>query len=175
MRGIATSGWRGRSFSLGIADAVTVLAATAAMADAAATIVANAVDLPDHPGIVRRPARDLRPDSDLGDRRVTRAVPPLAPDAIARALEAGAVRAQTLVDSGLIVGVALHLQGATRTLGSRSLGGLRLLPVGEKVRDSGDEGVGDSPHPAFGHLLPQAGKGPLRPQSISSERVSVHA
>ena len=30
VRGIATSGWRGRSFSLGIADAVTVLAATAA-------------------------------------------------------------------------------------------------------------------------------------------------
>ena len=41
-RGIATSGWRGRSFSLGIADAVTVLAETAAQADAAATIIANA-------------------------------------------------------------------------------------------------------------------------------------
>ena len=38
VRGIATSGWRGRSFSLGIADAVTVLAPTASMADAAATI-----------------------------------------------------------------------------------------------------------------------------------------
>ena len=35
--GIATSGWRGRSQSLGIADAVTVLADTAARADAAAT------------------------------------------------------------------------------------------------------------------------------------------
>ena len=34
VRGIATSGWRGRSFSLGIADSVTVLAATAAAADA---------------------------------------------------------------------------------------------------------------------------------------------
>ena len=49
VRGIATSGWRGRSFSLGIADAVTVLADHAAMADAAATIIANAVDLPGHP------------------------------------------------------------------------------------------------------------------------------
>ena len=46
-RGIATSGRHGRSFSLGIADAVTVLARTAAQADAAATIIANAVDLPD--------------------------------------------------------------------------------------------------------------------------------
>src|SRR6266571_12991 len=56
VRGIATSGWRGRSFSLGIADAVTVLADQAAMADAAATIVANAVDLPGHPAIIRLPA-----------------------------------------------------------------------------------------------------------------------
>jgi len=36
VRGIATSGRHGRSFSLGIADAVTVLARTAAQADAAA-------------------------------------------------------------------------------------------------------------------------------------------
>src|SRR5450755_544794 len=52
-RGVATSGRHGRSFSLGIADAVTVLARTASQADAAATIIANAVDLPGHPAIVR--------------------------------------------------------------------------------------------------------------------------
>ena len=74
VRGIATSGWRGRSFSLGIADAVTVLADRAAAADAAATIIANAVDLPGHPAIVRVPARELAPDSDLGDHAVTQAV-----------------------------------------------------------------------------------------------------
>ena len=74
VRGIATSGWRGRSFSLGIADAVTVLADRAAAADAAATIIANAVDLPGHPAIVRVPACELAPDSDLGDRLVTQAV-----------------------------------------------------------------------------------------------------
>ncbi|MFN4131201.1 MAG: UPF0280 family protein, partial [Paracoccaceae bacterium] len=71
VRGIATSGWRGRSWSLGIADSVTVLAGTAAMADAAATMIANAVDLPDHPGISRRPAWQMQADSDLGARRVT--------------------------------------------------------------------------------------------------------
>ena len=69
-RGIATSGRGGRSFSLGIADAVTVLAADAAMADAAATVIANAVDL-DHAAVLRRPASALDPDSDLGDRLVT--------------------------------------------------------------------------------------------------------
>ena len=55
VRGVATSGWRGRSQSLGIADSVTVLARTAAQADAAATIVANAVNVADA-RIVRRPA-----------------------------------------------------------------------------------------------------------------------
>src|SRR2546427_11515521 len=67
VRGIATSGWRGRSFSLGIADAVTVLAHRAAQADAAATVIANAVNLPGHPSILRAPARRIFPDSDLGD------------------------------------------------------------------------------------------------------------
>src|SRR6185369_15658356 len=73
VRGIATSGRGGRSFSLGIADTATVLAATAA-----ATLIANAVDI-DHPAIERRPARDLDPDSDLGDLPVTVAVGPLPP------------------------------------------------------------------------------------------------
>ncbi|WP_204349766.1 hypothetical protein, partial [Klebsiella pneumoniae] len=76
--GIATSGAQGRSFSLGIADSVTVLARDAASADAAATLIANAVDL-DHPAIRRRPARNLDPDSDLGDRLVTVGVGDLTP------------------------------------------------------------------------------------------------
>jgi ApbE superfamily uncharacterized protein (UPF0280 family) len=114
--GIATSGWRGRSFSLGIADAVTVLAATAAEADAAATVIANAVDLPGHPAVTRVPATDLQPDSDLGRRPVTRAVGPLASDDIAAALSAGAVRADDLIRRGLIASAALHLAGTTRVV-----------------------------------------------------------
>src|SRR5882757_7124555 len=73
-RGVATSGRHGRSFSLGIADAVTVLAPTVSQADAAATVIANAVDLPGHPAVTRAPAHDLQPDSDLGARLVTRGV-----------------------------------------------------------------------------------------------------
>ena len=79
IRGIATSGWRGRSFSMGIADAVTVLADTGATADAAATVIANAVDLPGHPRVRRVAACNLAPDSDLGQRLVTRSVGELAP------------------------------------------------------------------------------------------------
>ncbi len=89
IRGIATSGRHGRSFSLGIADAVTVLARDAPAADAAATLIANAVNV-DDPAVIRRPARDLDPDSDLGDLPVTVDVGPLAPAQIAAALDAGA-------------------------------------------------------------------------------------
>lgn len=117
--GIATSGWHGRSFSFGIADAVTVCAAAAAQADAAASVIANAVDLPGHPAVRRVPASTIQADTDLGDRLVTRHVAPLAASDIASALEAGAAVADALVRSGLIVAAALHCQGQTRIVGSR--------------------------------------------------------
>jgi len=116
VRGIATSGWRGRSFSLGIADAVTVLATRASAADAAATIIANAVDLPGHPAIIRVPARELAPDNDLGDQLVTQAVGQLADSEIAQALDPGLAVANSLLDRGLICAAALRLQGMTRVL-----------------------------------------------------------
>lgn len=125
VRGIATSGWRGRSFSLGIADAVTVLADRAAAADAAATIIANAVDLPGHPAILRVAARELAPDSDLGDRLVTQAVGELSIDDVNRALHAGVETAQRLQNIGLIRSAALNLQGETRVVGSM----LELSPL----------------------------------------------
>ena len=117
VRGIATSGWRGRSFSLGIADAVTVLADTAAMADAAATIIANALDLPEHPSIRRVPACELAPDSDLGERLVTQSVGDLSLDEIQRALSAGVGVAQSLRVAKLICAAALNLGGETRVAG----------------------------------------------------------
>jgi hypothetical protein len=117
-RGIATSGRHGRSFSLGIADAVTVEARTASQADAAATIIANAVDLPGHPAIVRCPANELQPDSDLGARLVTRQVGELSDNEIEDALAAGASCARSLLLSGLIEGATLRLMGRTATAGA---------------------------------------------------------
>ncbi len=111
VRGIATSGWRGRSFSFGIADSVTVLACTAAEADAAATVIANAVDLPDDPRIIRRPASELKDDSDLGDRLVTFDVLPLPAPAVHEALRAGRARALQLQGWGLIWSAILVCQG----------------------------------------------------------------
>lgn len=115
--GVATSGRLGRSFSLGIADAVTVLARDAATADAAATLIANAVDL-DSPAIRRAPATSLDPDSDLGARLVTTGVGPLAASEIAAALEAGLARAEAWCRAGLIRGAALRLRGAARFAGT---------------------------------------------------------
>ena len=121
-RGLATSGRAckgqgGRSFSLGIADAVSVLARTAAAADAAATIIANAVDLPGHPAVIRRPARDIDPDSDLGDRPATWHVGDLAEAEINAALDAGRLLADALLAAGRIDGAVLALRGRMRVCG----------------------------------------------------------
>jgi uncharacterized protein len=114
VRGVATSGWRGRSFSLGIADSVTVLAASAAQADAAATLIANAVDI-DDPAVVRRPASEIKDDTDLGARLVTVEVGTLSRARVHAALDAGAAAARGMLDSGLIWAATLWLQGHNRT------------------------------------------------------------
>jgi ApbE superfamily uncharacterized protein (UPF0280 family) len=121
IRGVATSGWRGRSFSLGIADAVTVLARTGAEADAAATLIANAVDLPGHPAVERAPARDLAPDSDLGDHLVVRGVGALSFGEIATALDSGHAVAEDFRRHGLIAASALFLAGQARIAGPMAL------------------------------------------------------
>ena len=110
VRGVATSGWRGRSQSLGIADSVTVLARTAAQADAAATIVANAVNVQDA-RIGRMPAWLVRDDSDLGAIPVTVDVPDLPEEQVRRALQQGLQKAQELQSSGLLWFALLACQG----------------------------------------------------------------
>ncbi len=115
IRGIATSGWRGRSFSFGIADSVTVLARSAAAADAAATMIANAVNVA-HPGIERVPARDIQAESDLGSLLVTRDVPILESKSVCYALDAGEVAATKYMDDELVERVAIRLQDQVRIL-----------------------------------------------------------
>jgi uncharacterized protein len=126
VRGIATSGRHGRSFSRGIADAVSVLAQRAAEADAAATIIANAVDL-DDAAITRVAAHSLDPDSDLGPLAVTVDVGPLTRAQVGLALDAGLGEAERLVKAGLIAGALLSLRGDWRT--TSGLGRLFLTPA----------------------------------------------
>lgn len=113
-RGIATSGRGGRSLSMGIADSVTVVARNAAIADAAATLIANAVDLPGHPSIERVPARELADDSDLGERLAVRSCGPLSGPEIDEALARGRAEADRLIALGLVEKAALFLKDQGR-------------------------------------------------------------
>jgi ApbE superfamily uncharacterized protein (UPF0280 family) len=110
-RGVATSGWRGRSHSLGIADAVTVVAKDAASADVAATLIANEVDLLGHPAITRQPANELSPDSDLGAQKVTTGVAQLSAKDTDMALLNGLKKASDMKRDGLILDALLFLNG----------------------------------------------------------------
>lgn len=125
IRGIATSGWRGRSWSLGIADSVTVLAGSAAAADVAATLIANAVDLPGHGAVTRTAANQLDPDSDLGERLVTTGVGVLERRDIEFALNRGLEAADTMLKAGQIKATALYLAGETRFCGHIALDRIR--------------------------------------------------
>jgi ApbE superfamily uncharacterized protein (UPF0280 family) len=116
-QGIATSGWGGRSHSRGIADSVTVLADSAALADIAATLIANDVDLPNHPMITRQSAHELDPASDLAAMMVTTGVPVLDDDEIDAALAAGRATTSRLMQQDGIAGAVLVLQGRIEIVG----------------------------------------------------------
>ena len=132
MRGIATSGQGGRSLSFGIAESVTVAARDAAAADVAATLIANAVDLGDHPAIDRCAANALQPDSDLGMRKVVRRVGALTAAEIAQALSAGAIVAHDMMNRNLIAGAVLVLRGEQRIIGASRMM-TNLFPQQKKV------------------------------------------
>lgn len=117
--GVATSGWNGHSYSFGIADAVTVLARSAAEADVAATMIANNVDV-DHTSIQRRPASELDGATDLGERIVTVSVGTLPEQARESALTQGANYAENLLSRGLISSALISLQGSWRMVGDVS-------------------------------------------------------
>ena len=139
--GIATSGWRGRSFSLGIADAVTVLANDATAADAAATLIANAVDVPGSPAIHRRPAQELAPDSDLRGRLVTVAVEALTDAEVGSALQRGYCVAAKMLASGQIEVAYLSLQDQTMACGQSSV--RRRLATSKRLENTYSHSAND--------------------------------
>jgi ApbE superfamily uncharacterized protein (UPF0280 family) len=106
--GVTTSGMGGRSFTRGIASAVTVLAAKASMADAAATAVANACFVEDK-GITQLPAERIDPNSDLAGLCVTTEVGNLESDSIRQALENARLKAEAICQKGLIIGTFIAL------------------------------------------------------------------
>jgi ApbE superfamily uncharacterized protein (UPF0280 family) len=115
--GIATSGAQGRSFSLGIVDSVTVVAKSASIADVAATLIGNAVNI-DSKKVQREKATELDPDSDLGDLLVTMDVAKLTPQERVAALDNGVKQAEVYLAQGLIAGAVMMLQSECRVVGA---------------------------------------------------------
>jgi len=86
--GLATSGFGGRSFTLGLADSVTVIAATGAVADAAATFICNCTNT-ESDQVVRQKAAEVDPLTDIPDEKVTIRIGKLYEEDIFNALENG--------------------------------------------------------------------------------------
>lgn len=114
--GVATSGFGGRSLTLGIADAATVFATSAATADVTATLLGNAVDV-DTPAVERAAAEDLDPETDLRGRLVTRSVGLLQPADVETALDQGEAWARSQWEEGRIRGAVLTLRDRWRFVG----------------------------------------------------------
>ena len=87
-----------------------MLAPSAALADAGATMVANAVDLKGHPAITRRAANDVKDDSDLGALPVVTGCGALSVSEKTRALQNGLAEAEKFCRNGWINAASLHLQ-----------------------------------------------------------------
>lgn len=108
--GVATSGLGGRSFTKGIASAAMALASSAALADAAVTVLGNATNISDSQ-IERRLAGELDPDTDIYDELVTVKVGYLEEEKIEDALSNGLAEASRLQKEGKILGALLVVKG----------------------------------------------------------------
>ena len=108
--GIATSGLGGRSLTCGIASAATVIAGTASMADAAATAVANA-SFVDCPGVVRKPAEEIDPQTDIRGIPVTVGVQDLDLQTRVEAVSRSLALAEKLIAQHLILGAMVAVGG----------------------------------------------------------------
>ena len=114
--GICTSGIGGRSFTLGVADGVTVLAHQAAIADAAATFLGNKTVV-SSPKIQKVLAESVYPDTDLVGVEVTHSVGALSQEEIDTAMKAGKAEALRLLEKGVIHGAIISVKDHVDTIG----------------------------------------------------------
>jgi len=108
--GVATSGLGGRSFTKGIASAVTVLSENASFSDAAATAIGNATNIEDH-HIKRSLAESIYPDTDIAGEWVTVEVGELSHERVEEALDRGLAKADSICQKGLIKGALIAVRG----------------------------------------------------------------
>jgi ApbE superfamily uncharacterized protein (UPF0280 family) len=110
--GVATSGIGGRSLSRGVLEAATIVAGDTSLADAAATAVANASRLEDS-AVIRKPAEEIDPYTDIAGLDVTVRVGPLSEKDKQRAIDQSLHRAEELIDNRIILGAFMACQGRT--------------------------------------------------------------
>lgn len=115
IRGIATSGFGGRSFTKGIASAAVAFGKNCREADAAATLIGNHCFSPD-PSIIKIKAEELDPETDIKGHSVTLSVGDLLPGTIEKALDHGMSKVQELILNGTIFGAALFVGGKGNVL-----------------------------------------------------------
>ena len=116
--GVTTSGFGGRSFTKGVAQAVVALGSTASLADAASTSLANATQT-NSLQVEMTMADEIYPDTDLTGEMVTQALGELTPQEIEDALSHGMAKAQRYIDMGVILGAVICVQ--ERTIWSQGL------------------------------------------------------
>ena len=111
--GVATSGFGGRSFTRGIANAAVAIAEDATSADVAATLIGNAADV-ESPTVIKVLAKELFRETDIPDLWVTKSVGHLEKFQIEEALDRGMQKAETLQEKGLILGAFLAIRDQYR-------------------------------------------------------------
>ncbi len=120
--GLATSGLGGRSFTLGLADSGTVVASTCAVADAAATFICNRTTV-ESDSVVRAPASEIDPLTDIPEEQVTVSIGDLPRALVFKALENGIGAAHALKKANVIYDALLLLRNeiATTVRGDRHI------------------------------------------------------
>ena len=108
--GVATSGFGGRSFTLGLADTVSVVAPSAPLADAAATFICNHTNVEDA-SVVRRKAAEIDPSTDIPEEWVTVSIGELSSPRVREALAHGQAAAERLKVAGRISEAVIRLRG----------------------------------------------------------------
>jgi hypothetical protein len=111
--GVATSGLEGRSLSQGVASAVTIFAGSASVADAAATSVANASYIEDET-VIQRYAEELDEQTDIPGIAVTIQAGPFSEQKKELALSRAMIKAEELIEKGLIFGAYIVVDGKVK-------------------------------------------------------------
>ncbi|KJS29524.1 MAG: hypothetical protein VR64_20415 [Desulfatitalea sp. BRH_c12] len=106
--GVATSGMGGRSFTRGIASAVTTVSHRASLADAAATAIANACFVPDE-AIRQAPAELIDPDTDIPGVPITVQVGRVSSEKLRQAGENTRKKAEEIQKRGIISGALIQV------------------------------------------------------------------